>query len=146
MDGLEKRLREERSPEDSSISNRQDETSPKSSSYNRNMASSFSIEYSPIDARRQSRTSPQRSELIEGPYDNRQSGSAMDSQRQLPSFQQSTLSQEVLDVFFSKIHDKPFHILDEQNIRQKYKLGQLPACLSMAIFATTLRCVIRLIL
>jgi hypothetical protein len=151
VDGLEKRLQEENSPVkptegDLSINKQQDETSPKSPSYNRNMASSFSIEYSPIDARRrQSCTSPQRSEPVECSYGNRHSASAMDSQ-QLPSFQQITLSQEVLDVFFLRIHGKPFHILDEQNARQKYKLGQLPLCLSMAIFAITLRCVTRSIL
>jgi hypothetical protein len=147
VDGLEKRLQEENSPvklteEDLSTDKQQDETSPKSPSYNRNMASSFSIEYSPIDARRrQSYTSPQHSEPVECSYGNRHSASAVDSQQL-----QITLSQEVLDVFFLRIHGKPFHILDEQNARQKYKLGQLPLCLSMAIFAITLRCVTRSIL
>ncbi|KAK2753912.1 hypothetical protein FQN54_007271 [Arachnomyces sp. PD_36] len=45
----------------------------------------------------------------------------------------------LLDTYFNRIHGKPFYILDEPNIRHRHQLGQLPPFLSMAIYALTWR-------
>jgi len=47
----------------------------------------------------------------------------------------------VLEAFFSRIHGKPFYILDESDTRQKYQLGQLASHLAMAIYAITVKSV-----
>lgn len=49
------------------------------------------------------------------------------------------LPETVLDIFFSRIHGKPYHILDEQTTRQMHALGQLSPGLLMAIYAVTAR-------
>lgn len=53
--------------------------------------------------------------------------------------QNSVLPDAILDTFFSRIHGKPFYILEESNTRQKHQLGQLPSHLVMAIYALTVR-------
>ncbi|KAH8697281.1 fungal-specific transcription factor domain-containing protein [Talaromyces proteolyticus] len=53
--------------------------------------------------------------------------------------QQTILSDAILDLFFSRIHGKPFHILDESVTRQKHQMGQLPSPLMIAIYAITVR-------
>jgi hypothetical protein len=56
------------------------------------------------------------------------------------SRQDSTfLSDAILDTYFSRIHGKPFYILEESSTRQKHHMGQLPAHLTMAIYAITVR-------
>lgn len=61
------------------------------------------------------------------------------TQERPPHFQGQQLPHTVLDTFFSRIHGKPYYILDEADTRQKHKLGQLPPPLSMAIHAITIR-------
>jgi hypothetical protein len=53
--------------------------------------------------------------------------------------QNSVLPDAILDTFFSRIHGRPFYILEESNTRQKHQLGQLPSHLIMAIYALTVR-------
>lgn len=53
--------------------------------------------------------------------------------------QNPILSDSVLNTYFARLHNKPFVILDEAATRQSYRLGQLPACLCMAVYAATLR-------
>lgn len=45
----------------------------------------------------------------------------------------------MLDAYFARLHGKPYFILDETTTRQRHQRGQLPAFLSMAICALTLR-------
>ncbi|KAI9376542.1 type I 3-dehydroquinase-domain-containing protein [Aspergillus egyptiacus] len=45
----------------------------------------------------------------------------------------------MLDTYFARLHGKPFFILDETTSRRCHQNGQLPAALSMAIYALTLR-------
>ncbi|KAI9815132.1 MAG: hypothetical protein M1827_002975 [Pycnora praestabilis] len=45
----------------------------------------------------------------------------------------------LLDTYFSRVHCKPYHILDESMTRQRHHLHQLPSCLLMAIYAVGAR-------
>lgn len=53
--------------------------------------------------------------------------------------QNGGLSDVLLDAFFARLHGKPFYILDEAGTRQRHQLNQLPVHLAMAISAMTLR-------
>ncbi|OGM44365.1 Zn(II)2Cys6 transcription factor [Aspergillus bombycis] len=57
---------------------------------------------------------------------------------QQPS-QSHRLPDSMLDVYFARLHGKPYSILDEAATRQLHQRGQLPMCLSMAIHALTIR-------
>lgn len=50
------------------------------------------------------------------------------------------LSDAILDTYFSRLHGKPFYVLEESSTRQKHHMGQIPAHLMMAIYAITVRC------
>ncbi|RAL05737.1 transcription factor domain-containing protein [Aspergillus ibericus CBS 121593] len=52
---------------------------------------------------------------------------------------QPRLPDSMLDTYFARLHAKPYWILDETATRQRHQHGQLPAHLSMAIYAFTLR-------
>lgn len=56
-----------------------------------------------------------------------------------PSPTSPILPDLLLDTFFSRLHGKPYYILDEVVTRQKHQLGQLPPHLSMAIAAVSSR-------
>ncbi|KAK0739923.1 fungal-specific transcription factor domain-containing protein [Apiosordaria backusii] len=45
----------------------------------------------------------------------------------------------LLDTYFSRFHDKPFHVLDESTLRQRRQLNQAPDYLIHAIFAVAAR-------
>ena len=49
------------------------------------------------------------------------------------------LPDDIIDTFFTKIHGKPYFILDEASFRQTNQLKQLPPCLALAVYATTIR-------
>jgi hypothetical protein len=49
------------------------------------------------------------------------------------------LSDTILDTYFTRLHGKPFYILEESSTRQRHHLGQLPGPLKMAIYAITIR-------
>lgn len=49
------------------------------------------------------------------------------------------LSDAILDAYFSRVHGKPFYILEESATRQRHHLGQLPTHMMMAIYAITVR-------
>ncbi|KAB8257425.1 type I 3-dehydroquinase-domain-containing protein [Aspergillus pseudonomiae] len=55
------------------------------------------------------------------------------------SSQSHRLPDSMLDVYFARLHGKPYSILDEAATRQLHQRGQLPVCLSMAIHALTIR-------
>ena len=58
-----------------------------------------------------------------------------------PPQPQPRLPDAMLDAYFARLHGKPYWILDETATRQRHQHGQLPAHLSMAIYALTLRSV-----
>ncbi|KAL1840978.1 hypothetical protein VTJ49DRAFT_7584 [Mycothermus thermophilus] len=45
----------------------------------------------------------------------------------------------LLDIYFSRLHDKPFHIFDESSLRQRLQLHQVPNYLVCAICAVAAR-------
>jgi hypothetical protein len=49
------------------------------------------------------------------------------------------LSDTILDTYFTRLHGKPFYILEESSTRQRHHMGQLPGPLMMAIYAITIR-------
>ncbi|QMW41755.1 hypothetical protein G4B11_005079 [Aspergillus flavus] len=55
------------------------------------------------------------------------------------SSQSHRLPDSMLDVYFARLHGKPYFILDESATRQLHQRGHLPVCLSMAIHALTIR-------
>jgi hypothetical protein len=51
-----------------------------------------------------------------------------------------TLSPELLlDTYFTRIHGKPYYILDEATTRQRLQANQLPGHLAYAIYAVSTR-------
>jgi hypothetical protein len=53
-----------------------------------------------------------------------------------PSNEHATL---MMNTYFSRIHQKPYDVLDEVSTRQKFESNQLPSYLSYAIFAVSAR-------
>ncbi|KAE8556405.1 hypothetical protein TMatcc_003767 [Talaromyces marneffei ATCC 18224] len=49
------------------------------------------------------------------------------------------LSDNILDTYFTRLHGKPFYILEESSTRQRHRMGQLPGPLMKAIYAITIR-------
>lgn len=45
----------------------------------------------------------------------------------------------LLDTYFSRFHAKPFYVLDESSVRQRFQLTQLPSFLVHAIYAVAAR-------
>lgn len=50
-----------------------------------------------------------------------------------------TLSDVILDIYFVRLHGKPFHVLDETITRQRHQLNKLPSFLAMAISAVAMK-------
>lgn len=45
----------------------------------------------------------------------------------------------LLDIYFTRLHDKPFYIFDESTLRQRLQLNQVPNHLVHAIYAVAAR-------
>ncbi|KAJ9196852.1 transcriptional regulator family: Fungal Specific TF [Paecilomyces variotii] len=139
VDGLEKRLQEERTPASpvSPVKATADEHSPHDNQSTVNPgATGFAfteVQQSLSTSRIETNLSPHRTSM-DGGY----GASFAPTQERPPHFQSQQLPHTVLDTFFSRIHGKPYYILDEADTRQKHKLGQLPPPLSMAIHAITI--------
>lgn len=144
VDGLEKRLQDEKRPtEDSSTAKTHDDFTPDGSTIRRDAITSHRDSITSGDAvvrfsesssdRRSSTTIPTAYEGVEG-------SSTRFRQPYAPS-NAVTLPDAMLEAFFARIHGKPFVILDEHATRQKHRLGQLTPTLAMAIYALTVRCV-----
>ncbi|MCJ1398286.1 hypothetical protein MMC11_001483 [Xylographa trunciseda] len=52
-----------------------------------------------------------------------------------PGHTSSECSAVLIDAYFARVHDKPFHILDEATVREQHKQNQTPNCLRLAICA-----------
>lgn len=65
--------------------------------------------------------------------------SLSDMQLQSPSPGAAVLSDSVLDLYFARLHGKPYWILDEAAVRQGHRLGQLSGGLSLAVYALTIK-------
>ncbi|MCJ1283640.1 hypothetical protein MMC26_002971 [Xylographa opegraphella] len=51
----------------------------------------------------------------------------------LPSHTSLECSGVLIDAYFVRVHDKPFHILDEATVRELHRQNQVPNCLRLAI-------------
>ncbi|MCJ1319990.1 hypothetical protein MMC15_005326 [Xylographa vitiligo] len=51
----------------------------------------------------------------------------------VPSHTSLECSGVLIDAYFARVHDKPFHILDEATVRELYSQNQVPNCLRLAI-------------
>lgn len=56
-----------------------------------------------------------------------------------PSNNTVNLAEALLDTYFARLHGKPYYILDEPATRQRYRDGLLPRFLTNAIYATSIR-------
>jgi hypothetical protein len=133
VDGLEKRLHDEKNPI-SPTSPDQTPDEPLSFPSRRNtIDTSFSL-YNANEPR--SALSNSLSQHVE-PFPRLASQSGNLLPQQPPT--QGGLSEAILDIYFSRLHGKPFFILDEATTRQRHQMNQLPAFLSLAISAMALR-------
>jgi hypothetical protein len=124
--------------EDSPVEGQENQfTQPESSSGGNSRATPLPMSNSRAATRPIFTTSSQREESL--PSYGQDARSTANSQQQQGSLQSVILPEAVLDSFFSRIHGKPFYILDEPTTRHKHQYGLLPLHLAMAIHATTLR-------
>ncbi|KAJ5665680.1 uncharacterized protein N7477_008128 [Penicillium maclennaniae] len=136
VDGLEKRLQDEKNPISPTSPEPTLDDPPLSSQPRRNTIDASFNQYSPSDSRPTlSNPVSQNIETFARPTIH-----APPSVLSQPSPKQNgILSDVLLDAYFARLHGKPFFILDEQSTRQRYQMNQLPAHLSMAIYAMVVR-------
>ncbi|KAJ5812346.1 hypothetical protein N7474_008647 [Penicillium riverlandense] len=134
VDGLEKRLQDEKNPISPTSPDAKDEPPPHASGPGPSIDTS--VQFYPHGDSRPTLPTPltHHPEPFARPSAHRSS-----SFHQQPSPQLGILSDAILDTYFARLHGKPFHILDESTTRKRYQLGQLPPYLSTAIAAMTLR-------
>ncbi|OKP06975.1 hypothetical protein PENSUB_6158 [Penicillium subrubescens] len=140
VDGLEKRLQDEKNPiSPTSPDKQQPDDLPlgQAQGARRNTvdASAFNP-YSATDSR------PALSSTLSQNSDSFPRLTAHDPSPALPpqsAPQNGALSEVLLDAYFARLHGKPFFVLDEAGTRQRHQLNQLPVHLAMAISAMTLR-------
>ncbi|CAI7616895.1 unnamed protein product [Penicillium bialowiezense] len=123
VDGLEKRLHDEKNPISPTSPDTPDE--PPSFPTRRN-----TIDTSFIYSERSAPTSLAQADPFPRPTP------ATTTQRP-PAH--GVLSDALLDIYFVRLHGKPFYILDEATTRQRHQLNQLPPFLAMAISAMASR-------
>ncbi|KAJ5229693.1 hypothetical protein N7489_010401 [Penicillium chrysogenum] len=132
VDGLEKRLHDEKNPISPTSPDTPDD--PPSFPTRRNtIDNSFNI-YSPSDRSAPPTSLSQHVDPFPRPADH----SASLLQQPSPT-NNGPLSDAILDIYFERLHGKPFYVLDEATTRQHHQLNQLPPCLAMAISAMTVR-------
>ncbi|KAJ9297941.1 transcriptional regulator family: Fungal Specific TF [Paecilomyces variotii] len=137
VDGLEKRLQEERTPASpvSPAKATADEHSPHD---NQSTLNPRETRLASSEVQQSLSTSRIETNLPPHSMDGGYGASFAPTQERPPHLQGQQLPHTVLDTFFSRIHGKPYYILDEADTRAKHKLGQLPHHLSMAIHAITI--------
>ncbi|CAG8891168.1 unnamed protein product [Penicillium egyptiacum] len=132
VDGLEKRLHDEKNPISPTSPDTPDD--PPSFPTRRNtIDSSFNI-YSPGDRSALPTALPQHVDPFPRP-----TGPPASLLQQPSPTNNGPLSDAILDIYFERLHGKPFYVLDEATTRQHHQLNQLPPCLAMAISAMTVR-------
>ncbi|XHG00564.1 hypothetical protein AWENTII_004000 [Aspergillus wentii] len=137
VDGLEKRLQDEKNPisPTSPIKNSDEDSIPADSISRRNtIDSSFSSAFYNNNSDSRSLSTP-----VSNPGEQFQSQNGFIQQQPSPPNQHPVLPDTLLDAYFSRLHGKPYFILDESTARQCHQIGQLPVYLSMAIHSITLR-------
>lgn len=136
MDGLERRLRDEKksqSPKNESGSGGDQEspnsdTKPKRPLLDTVVVLEDSAVYSPTPIRSARLSGRRKHELTHL------------SEPSPPGIQPDVL----LDTYFTGCHGKPYHILEETTIRQRIQLDQIPQYLLFALYAVSSRWVLRI--
>ncbi|KAJ5446609.1 Transcription factor [Penicillium cf. griseofulvum] len=131
VDGLEKRLHDEKNPISPTSPDTPDD--PPSFPTRRNTIDTSFTLYSSSD---RSALSTSLSQHVD-PFP-RPTGHSNLLQQPSPT-NNGPLSDAILDIYFERVHGKPFYILDEATTRQRHQLNQLPPFLAMAISAITVR-------
>ena len=138
VDGLEKRLQDEKNPiSPTSPDKILDEPPPNQPNGRRN-----TIDISMFNSFSSGKSRPAVSTPLSQPAEPIARPIAHGPLLSLPAQSQTqngVLSEMVLDTYFARLHGKPFFILDETTTRQRHQMNQLPPHLSMAISAMTLR-------
>ncbi|KAJ5355508.1 uncharacterized protein N7496_012720 [Penicillium cataractarum] len=141
VDGLEKRLQDEKNPISPTSPDKQQPDDlplgqPQSAARRNTVDASAFNPYSTSDSR------PTLSSSLSQNSDSFSRLTGHDPSPGLPpqsAPQNGALSDVLLDAYFARLHGKPFYILDEAGTRQRHQLNQLPVHLAMAISAMTLR-------
>ncbi|KAJ5608327.1 hypothetical protein N7537_004946 [Penicillium hordei] len=132
VDGLEKRLHDEKNPISPTSPDTPDD--PPSFPTRRNtIDTSFSI-YSSSDRSALSNSFSQNVDPFSRP-----TGHPASLVQQPSPTTNGPLSDAILDIYFERLHGKPSYILDEATTRQSHQLNKLPPSLAMAISALTVR-------
>lgn len=137
VDGLEKRLQDEKSPvSPTSPDLKPDDPPLRQQNPRRNtIDTSFSL-YTASESQ-PSATTPRSQTNEQFP---RPTGHGPSFGLSQPSpLQSGVLSEMILDAYFARLHGKPFFVVDEPTTRQRFQTNQLPVHLSMAILAMTVR-------
>ncbi|KAI7010404.1 hypothetical protein KC362_g16945, partial [Hortaea werneckii] len=58
---------------------------------------------------------------------------------QFQAVQSQAFAEALVDIYFARLHGKPYYILDEPATRQRLRDGQLPRFLNNAIYAVSIR-------
>jgi hypothetical protein len=132
VDGLEKRLHDEKNPISPTSPDQTPDDLPSFPSRRNTIDTSFGL-YTANESRPALSTSLSHVETF--PRLASQSGNLLPQQ----SPTQGALSDAILDIYFSRLHGKPFFILDEATTRQRHQMNQLPTFLSLAVSAMALR-------
>lgn len=140
VDGLEKRLQDEKSPISPTSPNQKPDDQPF-------LADALNLRRHIVDASFTSMYPPGSHPLPNlsqpGMFPARPNGCDLPP---IPQQQPSppyniVLPDAILDCYFARLHGKPFFILDEASTRQRHQEGQLPVYLSLGIYAVTARLV-----
>ncbi|CAG7959992.1 unnamed protein product [Penicillium nalgiovense] len=132
VDGLEKRLHDEKNPISPTSPDTPDDQ-PSFPTRRNTIDNSFNI-YSPGDRSALPTSLSQHVDPFPRPADH----SASLLQQPSPT-NNGPLSDAILDIYFERLHGKPFYVLDEATTRQNHQVNQLPPYLAMAISALTVR-------
>lgn len=142
VDGLEKRLQDEKSPiSPTSPDKRPDDQSLLADALNlrrHTVDASFTSMHPPGS---HSLPSPSQPGILPA-RSNGYNPSPIPQQQPPPPYN-IVLPDTILDSYFSRLHGKPFFIMDEASTRQRHQAGQLPAYLSLGIHAITARLVLQ---
>lgn len=136
VDGLEKRLQDEKNPISPTSPDKNPEDLPLNHpNARRNTLDASFHPYTPTESRASLPTShSQNADQFPRPTIH-----GLSSGMSQPPPRNGVLSDTLLDLYFARLHGKPFHILDESDTRRRHQMDQLPTHLSMAISAMTLR-------
>lgn len=147
VDGLERRLQEESSTVSSTNENppstskrKGNESSVGRSNSTDKTGSSIQSSLPSVEQKDQAQPSYSRRSFLTQTYNTGVGDHSLNNFRHdQHARDDALLSQTILDTYFTRLHGKPFYILEESSTRQRHGMGQLPGPLIMGIYALTIR-------